>query len=320
MELRTLRYFLTIAREGNIARAAASLYITQPALSRQLKNLEEELGVKLYRRGSRGVELTKRGELLKRRAEEILALVDKTADECSSPVAEMAGDVFIGVGESYASRFLAKLARNVRDRHPQIRFHMYDGNQEDLAERLDRGILDFCVLVHPANLTKYNSIRIPEDDVWGVVVRRDNPLAKKEAIGVEDLLDEPLILSQQTLDSTMTQNDFANWFGDDFERLNVAGTYNLVFYATLLVAEGVGSALTLNGPIRTAESDVLCFRPLDPPLRAASDLVWKRHRLFSPAAEVFFDEVRRYLQPDLQPDGDGAKEGDVSSASVAADA
>lgn len=297
MELKTLRSFVAIAREGSIARAAEALYVTQPALSRQLKNLEDELGVKLFRRGSRGVELTKRGQLLKMRAEEILELADKTAEEFASTEADMAGDVFIGVGESYTARFLAQVARSVRKHYPQIRFHLYDGNEEDLADRLDRGILDFCVLVHPANLAKYNSIRVPEDDFWGLVVRSDNPLVEKPSIRLEDLLDEPLILSRQTLDNRMTQNDFTNWFGERFDRLNIIGTYNLVFYATLFVAEGVGSALTLSRPIRLDEADVLRFRPLDPPLYAASDLVWKKHHVFSPAAEVFLEELRRCLRP-----------------------
>ncbi len=296
MELKTLRYFLAIAREGNIARAADALYVTQPALSRQLKNLEEELGVKLYRRGSRGIELTKRGQLLKRRAEEIVELVDKATEECSAAETETAGDVFVGVGESYAARFLARAIRNVRDRYPQIRFHVYDGNEEDLADRLDRGVLDFCVLVHPANLAKYNSVRVPEDDVWGLVVRFDNPLAGRPSVRLDDLVGEPLILSRQTVGGQRTQNDFANWFGERFDELNVIGTYNLVFYATLLVAEGVGSALTLSRPIRVPEADVLRFVPLDPPLRAASDLVWKKHHVFSPAAEVFLDELKRCLR------------------------
>ncbi len=304
MEIRTLRYYLAIAREGSIARAAESLYVTQPALSRQLKNLEEELGVKLYRRGSRGIELTKRGQLLKKRAEEILELVDKTAEECSSAEAEMAGDVFVGVGESYTARFLARAIRNVRDRHPQVRFHVYDGNEEDLTDRLDRGALDFCVLVAPANLAKYNSIRVPEDDVWGLVVRTDHPLAGKSTVSLGDLMGEPLILSRQTVGGQRTQNDFANWFGEGFDKLNVIGTYNLVFYAMLLVTEGVGSALTLSRPIRVPEADVLRFVPLDPPLRAASDLVWKKHHVFSPAAEVFLEEIKRCLRPE---GGEGAE-------------
>lgn len=304
MELRTLRYFLAIAREGSLARAAASLYVTQPALSRQLKKLEEELDVKLYRRGSHGIELTRRGQLLKQNAEKVLELVDKTVSECSSSETEIAGDVFIGVGESYTARFIARVAHSVRQRHPKIRVHLYDGNEEDLSGRLDRGVLDFGVLVHPANLAKYNSIRLPHDDIWGLVLRVDNPLAQKAAIRLEDLIGEPLLLSRQTLDNTMTQNDFTSWFGEDFERLNVVGTYNLVFYATLFVAEGVGSALTLSKPLRVDEADVLCFRPLDPPLHASSDLVWKRHRMFSPAAEVFLEELRSYLQPEEQAEDD----------------
>lgn len=295
MELKTLRYFLTVAREGSIARAANSLFVTQPALSRQLKNLEDELGTKLYLRRSRGIELTRQGLLLKKRAEEILELADKAAAECRAADGEVSGDVFIGVGESYTSQFLARVAHTIARLHPRIRFHYYDGNEEDLTDRLDRGLLDLCILIHPANLVKYNCLRIPEKDVWGLLTHKNSELARKDAIRLDDLVGEPLVLSRQVFNDQVTQNDFGNWFGDEFENLNVVGTYNLAFNATLLAAEGVASVVALDRQVRVNEADILRFIPFDPPLEVKSDVVWKKHKEFSPAAEAFLEEVKRHL-------------------------
>ena len=295
MELRTLRYFLAVAREGSITQAAKVLFVTQPALSRQLKALEKELGAKLFVRGSHSVALTDRGVLLKQRCEEILELTDKTLAEFAVGSDAVAGDVHIGVGESYTSRFLARVAQALKDRYPQIHYRLHDGNSDDLAERLDCGLLDFCVLIQPADLSKYHHLHIPEKDAWGLLMRRDNPLAARETIRSADLLGEPLILSKQTTGQAVAHNAFVDWFGENFEKLDVVATYNLAFNATLFAAEGFGSVVALERQTRVDEADVLCFRPFEPRLEVESDLVWKRHRPFSPAAEVFLEALRAEL-------------------------
>ena len=295
MELRTLRYFLAVAREGSITQAAKVLFVTQPALSRQLKALEKELGAKLFVRGSHSVALTDRGVLLKQRCEEILEPTDKTLAEFAVGSDAVAGDVHIGVGESYTSRFLARVAQALKDRYPQIHYRLHDGNSDDLAERLDCGLLDFCVLIQPADLSKYHHLHIPEKDAWGLLMRRDNPLAARETIRSADLLGEPLILSEQTTGQAVAHNAFVDWFGENFEKLDVVATYNLAFNATLFAAEGFGSVVALERQTRVDEADVLCFRPFEPRLEVESDLVWKRHRPFSPAAEVFLEALRAEL-------------------------
>ncbi len=295
MELRTLRYFLAVAREGSITQAAKVLFVTQPALSRQLKALEKELGAKLFVRGSHSVALTDRGVLLKQRCEEILELTDKTLAEFAVGSDAVAGDVHIGVGESYTSRFLARVAQALKDRYPQIHYRLHDGNSDDLAERLDCGLLDFCVLIQPADLSKYHHLHIPEKDAWGLLMRRDNPLAARETIRSADLLGEPLILSEQTTGQAVAHNAFVDWFGENFEKLDVVATYNLAFNATLFAAEGFGSVVALERQTRVDEADVLCFRPFEPRLEVESDLVWKRHRPFTPAAEVVLEALRAEL-------------------------
>lgn len=302
MELRTLRYFLAVAREGSLTQAAKVLYVTQPALSRQLKALEEELGAKLFVRGSHSVALTEQGSLLKQRCEEIVQLADKTVAEFAAPTGMVAGDVHIGVGESYTSQLLARVAKGLQERYPGIRYRLYDGNADDLADRLDGGLLDFCVLIQPADLSKYSHLRLPERDSWGLLMRRDNPLAEKAAISPSDLLDEPLICSDQTIVRTLSHNSFIDWFGEDFESLNIVATYNLIFNATLFAAAGFGSVLALQNQVRVSEADVLCFRPLEPKMEVESDIVWKKHRMFSPAAETFLEALREHLeQPETRP-------------------
>lgn len=302
MELRTLRYFLAVAREGSLTQAAKVLYVTQPALSRQLKALEEELGAKLFVRGSHSVALTEQGSLLKQRCEEIVQLADKTVAEFAAPTGMVAGDVHIGVGESYTSQLLARVAKELQERYPGIRYRLYDGNADDLADRLDGGLLDFCVLIQPADLSKYSHLRLPEKDSWGLLMRRDNPLAEKAAISPSDLLDEPLICSDQTIVRTLSHNSFIDWFGEDFESLNIVATYNLIFNATLFAAAGFGSVLALQNQVRVSEADVLCFRPLEPKMEVESDIVWKKHRMFSPAAETFLEALREHLeQPETRP-------------------
>lgn len=222
MEIRVLRYFLAVAREGNITAAANFLHLTQPILSRQIKDLEEELGVQLLIRKSHNVSLTDDGMRLRKRAEEIVSMVDKTSAEFISAKNTVTGDIYIGGGETRAMHEIAEVIKELRDFYPGIHFHLYSGNAADVTERLDKGLLDFGVLIQPADISKYNYINLYEKDIWGVIMRKDSPLAQKEYIKKEDLLNLPLICSRQAISFHQTGNKFSDWFGEDFEKLNMS--------------------------------------------------------------------------------------------------
>ncbi|MDI3093406.1 LysR family transcriptional regulator [Priestia megaterium] len=292
MEVRVLRYFLAVAREGNITRAADFLHVTQPTLSRQLKDLEQELGKKLFIRSSHSVILTDEGMLLRNRAEEIVNMVDKLEAEFSSMEETIGGDVYIGGGETEAMKHIARVAKDVQLRYPNIRYHLYSGNEEDITERLDKGLLDFGILIQPADISKYNYLNIPAKDVWGVVMRKDSPLAVKKSIQAADLLNVPLICSRQAMKQTFSKNEFADWFGEDFHKLNIVTTYNLAYNAAIMVEEGVGYAITLDKIVNTSTASNLCFRPLQPRLESGLNIVWKKHHVLSAAANAFLKELQ----------------------------
>lgn len=296
MELRVLRYFLTVAREGNITRAANYLHVTQPTLSRQIKELEEELGQQLLIRGNHSVALTNEGMILRKRAEEIIDMVDKTEEEFHSMTDVVSGDIYIGGGESRAVKWLTKVMRELNEEYPDIRYHLYSGNADDVTERLDKGLLDFGLLIQPANVTKYNHIDIPAKDNWGVIMRKDSPLAQKDSIEKKDLLSLPLICSRQALKRTSGVNKFAEWFGADFDKLKIITTFNLVYNAALMVEEGIGYAITIDKLTNTAESSDLCFRPLNPKLESNLTIVWKRYQVFSEAAELFLEKITKEIK------------------------
>lgn len=292
MEIRVLRYFLAIAREGSITNAARFLHITQPTLSRQIQDLEEELGQKLFTRGSRNMTLTPEGMILRKRAEEIISMVDKTEAEFNSMENVVSGDIYIGGGETEAIKLVAQIAYELRASYPGIHYHLYSGNSEDVTERLDKGLLDFGILIQPADISKYDYIDIPARDIWGVVMRRDSPLAEKEVIRKEDLLGVPLICSRQAISAERRGNEFAGWFGEDFDQLDIVTTFNLVYNAAIMVEAGVGYAVTLDKIANTTESSSLCFRPLEPRLESGLNIVWKKYQVFSPAAELFLERLR----------------------------
>ena len=285
MELRVLKYFLAVAREGNITRAAALLHLTQPTLSRQLMQLEAELGVKLLRRGKYHVSLTDDGMLLRRRAQELVELAEKTEQAFQRQAGELAGEVAIGTGESDSMTALSLRIAAFRRDHPLVRFSIYSAAADEIQERLEKGLLDLGMLMEPVDIGRYEFIRLPQRDRWGVLVPRDHPLARKAAVTPQDLLGVPLLLSRRE----RVQQELAGWFGDDFERADIAGTYNLILNAANMVRSGVGVAL---GFLIDGLSDELCFLPLSPPLETGTVLVWKKDQAFSPAAEEFLRGLR----------------------------
>ena len=294
MELRVLHYFLAVAREQSISAAAESLHLSQPTLSTQLKALEEELGKQLLIRGTKGsrkVVLTEEGMILRKRAEEILSLVKRTEDEISRSDEAIVGDVYIGAGETDMVRAFARTAKALQKRYPDIHYHISSGNAEYVLEYLDKGLIDFGLLFGTVGAQKYESLPLPARDTWGVLMRRDSPLAEKERIRPEDLWDKPLIMSHQRGDIPY----LSRWMKKDLSALKVVATYNLVYNASLLVDEGLGYALCLDKLIHTAGSG-LCFWPLDPPLEAPACIVWKKYQMFSKAAEAFLQSLHGMLE------------------------
>lgn len=288
MELRVLQYFLAVAREQNISSEAESLHLSQPTLSTQLKALEEELGKQLLIRGTKGsrkVLLTEEGMLLRKRAEEILELVRMTEREISLSDEVIAGDVYIGTGESDMIRIFARAAKRIQEKYPDIHFHILSGNAAFVKDYLDRGLIDFGVVYSPVDTTVYSSIKVPIRDTWGVLMRKDSPLAQKDVIQPQDLWDKPLILSAQKTDAW----PMSSWFGQDITRLNIVATYNLVFNASLLVEEGLGYAVCFDKLINVSGDSKLCFRPLSPKMEAEASIIWKRYQLLSKAAQKFMD-------------------------------
>ena len=293
MEIRVLKYFLTVAREGSITGAANSLHLTQPTLSRQLHDLEKKLGQKLFVRGKYRVSLTSEGMLLQKRAQEIVDMVEKTEEEFSSLKNILAGDIYIGCGETDSMKHIAEVIIEIQNSYPEIKFHLYSGNAEDVTEKLVRGLLDFGVLIQPIDLSKYDRIELPEKDLWGVVMRKDSPLAKKKFVELSDLKDLPLIVSRQMTPKYSASSGFLDWFGSEFENLNIKATYNLIFNAGIMVEAGIGYAITLDKLINTSGN--LRFRPLKPKLESGLDIVWKKNQIFSPAARLFLEKLENKL-------------------------
>lgn len=289
MELRVLQYFLAVAREQSILGASEYLHLSQPTLSRQLKDLEEELGKQLFIRGNRKITLTDEGMILRKRAEEILELVKKTENEVSLSDENISGDICIGAGETDAIRYVAKAACRLQKRYPQIHFHMSSGDAVDVIDRLDKGLMDFGILLGNMDMAKYNYLKIPAADKWGVLMRRDAPLAGKEFICPEDLWDKPLILSRQSV----KQHALAHWLGKENAELNIIATYNLIFNASLMVNEGMGYAITLDKLINVTGDSNLCFRLLSPMLELEMNIVWKKYQVFTKAAEKFLEALEK---------------------------
>lgn len=285
MELRVLKYFLVVAREENITRAAQLLHITQPTLSRQLMQLEDELGVQLFRRSKYRVILTDDGMLLRRRAQEIVDLAEKTEREFQRQEEELSGEIAIGCGETNSMSFLSEQIAAFRRLHPLVSFSIYSATADDIKDRLEKGLLDLGLLAEPVEIGRYDFIRMPRQDIWGVLVRSDSPLAALEHVTPKDLLCVPMLMSRRQ----QVKDEIAAWFGDDFERVEQAGSFNLILNAANMVLHGVGVAL---GFYLADISDELRFIPLYPELRTGTVLVWKKDQAYSNTARAFLQEIR----------------------------
>ncbi len=290
MELRVLQYFLAVVREQSISAAAESLHLTQPTLSRQLKDLEEKLGKQLIIRGSRKIRLTEEGMLLRKRAEEILDLVGRTEKEVMQSDKIVNGDIFIGSGETDGVRQIVKTVKCLRESYPGIRFHIVSGDATDVCERLDKGLLDFGILLGDIDKTKYYYMELPMKDTWGVLMRRNTPLADKDFVSPQDLWDKALILSRQV----GNKSELYRWLQKEPAELYTVATYNLIYNASLMVDEGIGYALALDKLINTTGSN-LCFRPLKPQLELGMSLVWKKGQILSRAAKLLLEELQKIL-------------------------
>lgn len=285
MELRVLRYFLAVAREENITKAAALLHVTQPTLSRQLMQLEDELGVKLFRRSQYRVVLTDDGMLLRRRAQEIVELADKAERELQHTEAELTGEIAIGCGESVGMTFLSEHIREFRKLHRQVQFRIYSANADDIKERIEKGLLDMGLLTEPVDIGRHAFLRTPQKDRWGVLLPKEHPLAQKGAVTPKDLLGVPLLISGRET----VRNELAGWFGDAYDKIEVAASYNLILNAANMVKNGVGVALCFD---LDNISDALNFVPLSPNLETGTVLAWKKDQTYSPAAEEFLNFVK----------------------------
>ena len=285
MELRVLKYFLAVAREENITKAAALLHLTQPTLSRQLMQLEEELRVQLFRRSRYHIELTEDGMLLRRRAQELVDLAEKTTREFTMRETELMGEIAIGAGETRSMSFLSRAMVSFRERYPKVTFRIFSATADDVKERLDTGLLDMGLLTEPVDVGRYAFCRMKERDRWGVLVRLDSPLAGLDSVTPDDLEQVPLIISGRE----RVQQELANWFGDRWERLQIAATFNLILNAANMVRYGVGTALSFD---LNFSFDDLRFIPLSPTMDTGTVLVWKKDLVLTPVVEAFHQHIK----------------------------
>ena len=293
MEIRTLRSFLAVAREGNVTRAARLLHITQPALSRQLSELEREMGCALLIREPRGVTLTDEGMHLRKRADEIVSLADRTELELRSPVTEVEGDVWVGGGESRAMAMVARVATDLGQKHPGVRMRIHSGNATDVIERVDKGLLDFGVVFGEEPDTHYDSLRLPHEDRWGVLVPRGHRLANAPAISLDDLRDERLLVSGESSEFARgSQTMFDRMAADGF---NVAATYTLLYNASLLVEAGMGVAVCFDGIVNAGEGTPFAFVPFEDYPTTPAWLIWKRYQSNSRACELFLRQMIAFV-------------------------
>ena len=294
MEIRTLRYFLAVAREENMSKAAEILHISQPALSKVIRSLEEELGKKLFIRHSFSIELTDEGILLRDRAEDLVGMADKIEQEFLFLDDISSGDLYFGLAESYQVTYLARQIALFKKKYPGLHYHVSSGDTEQVTEKLDKGLLDFALICETPDRRKYECIALPKADVFGLVMRKDSPLAEKSCVTPSDLKGLPLFCSEQSW-----KNDIAPWAGDIFSEYILEGSFRLSYNGSLFAKEGLGYLLTFEHLIDTSRNSGLCFRPLSPSLKIRQYLIWNRFQAFTPIARRFLEEVRSII-PDTE--------------------
>ncbi|OUP19475.1 LysR family transcriptional regulator [Lachnoclostridium sp. An196] len=288
MELRVLRYFLEVAREENVTHAAQRLHVSQPTLSRQIKELEDELGKKLFARSNYSIKLTEEGMLLRKRAEDILEMADKTLEEFKSLDEINGGDIHIGCAESNGIAHVIRVIKSLQKKYPRIRYHFYSSGTDAVSERLDRGLLDVAVIIQEVDLSKYNYLKVPSSDRWGLIMRKDSPLAEHSCIHLNDLMNIPLILSRQAM-----REEMPRWFGETQDKLNIVATYDLLFNTSVMVREGFGYVLGFDGLVNTGPDSDICFQPLEPALESPMYIIWKKYQMFTPVASLLLEELKR---------------------------
>ena len=291
VEFRVLQYFLAIAREETISGAAEVLHITQPTLSRQMKDLEEEIGKQLFIRGNKKITLTEEGILLRQRAEEIVNLVNKTEHELMTMDSVLAGNIYLGAGECQTLRIITSSMKKMQQLHPAIKFNIHSGNGPDIIDKIENGLIDFGVLTEHPKLYNYNHLLLPISHHWGVLMRKDDKLADKEAISLEDIKDKPLIVSKEINNNSQ----LSEWFNNDIEHLNIVSTYSLLFNATLMVEDQLGYAICLDNLINTTGESQLCFRPLVGAREVSYYFIWKKYQILSKASQYFLDTVKKTI-------------------------
>lgn len=289
MELRVLKYFLMTAREENITRAAKNLHITQPTLSRQLMQLEEELGTKLFECSNHNIYLTEEGMLLRKRAQDIVDLSDRAKNELLNKNKELTGKIVFGCGETMCVRQLSHNLAEFQKQNPRIKYEIYTAIADEIKERLDKGLIDIGLLTEPVDIAKYNFIRMNQKEQWGVLLREDSILADKECVTTQDLKEIPLIMAKRSL----VKIELENWFGDEFEKLNIVGTYNLLNNAATMVAENIGAALCFELGVHY---DGLKFIPLSPKLETGSVIVWQKNQILSEPTKQFIEMFKKNMQ------------------------
>lgn len=290
MEIRLLRYFLTVVREGGISRAAEVLHITQPTLSRQLSQFEEEVGVKLFHRGARRITLTNEGILLRRRAEEILALVDRTEKELIEQEELVEGRIVIGCGELAAVQVLPEVIETFHKKYPLVSYDIFTANADLVKEQMEKGLVDIGVLLEPIDMEKFDFIRLEGKERWIVLMRPDDPLAEKEAVSAKDLENLPLILPRRT----NVRNELSNWLGDSFQSEKVLFTCNLSTNGAIMVQSGLAYSIAIEGSVPFWDREKITYRPLYPELRANSAFAWKKQQPLTLAADRFIEHLKSF--------------------------
>ncbi len=292
MEFRVLKYFITIAQEENMTKAAEVLHTTQSNLSRQLAELENTVGKKLFERGSRKITLTEEGMFLRKRAKEIIELTERTEDDLKTFNEIVSGVVHIGAIETQKMKMIANCIMTLKEAHPQITYDFFSGSIAEITDGLNKGILDFGLLVAPVNMQKFDYIKLPKNDVFGLLMRSDCPLASLQTIRPEDIGDLPVWVAHQQLEG----NVLSGWLGRDAQSLNIVSTFNLITTPSMMIEEGFGMAFTFDNLVSIPEKSNLCFRPLEPRVEAELYLVWKKFQMFTKPAELFLEAVQKYIQ------------------------